>query len=569
MSKDSFFGTELDKVWRTKDLRVPGYAIYIWNPNRTTLSDVVLGEAESPRYDITHWVVALNYTESIVFENNEDSLASSVVLELRYDAGAVPIEITERTLLDETPIRIYQGDRRVPIDDWVPIFTGILRGNPTVIEDTRQHHKVISVLAAERSELYLNSKVTARSYEKGEDIGKVAVEMSIEFMGLNRREINVGFQGYPVGHPQSQVVDIQVMKGLAQVLFPVGKKPKFDAEGFLIAADTDLDKPPARVHTNKDLIIEVTRQQRLNSIFNSVRLRGMDANLTAVVERDQRLAHGNMTTGYFEDDVNERIWFSEKKDRGEGGRRAKDTRKSKDNIGTLGNLFGQDLTWSPNLEADGFTTFSGNLKFNTGAALDLRITLTVLYVLSLAEGVGLQEAEAGLNTTLAAVSASNPTGVGLGTEQAPVFEAVSANQGLQGGNDVLSNALLVGILVTMTELGRVDWEISGKPFQNVYQEIIATAQLRGVLTEKLRELELRNDWLYDIDVLEARAKELLRREIAKGHTYKITMLDDPLLEVDDILQVEDRKYYVTEINKRVSRVSAPEGTMEATVWRIR
>jgi hypothetical protein len=569
VSKDEYFGTDLDKIWRSKSLRVPGYAVYIWNPNRTTLNDVVLGEARSPRYDITHWVVSFTYQESIVFESNEQSVASNVSLQLRYDPDAIPVEITEKTLLDETPIRIYQGDRRVPIDDWVPIFTGILRGNPAAVEDVRQSQKIINLLAVERSENYLNKKVTARSYEKGEDVGKVAVELAIEFMGLDRREVKIGFQDYPVGHPQSQVVDIQIMKGIAQVLFPVSKKPKFDAEGYLVAADTDMDKAPARVHVDKDLIVEVERVQRFNSINNSVRGRGMDANLTAVVERYQRLAHGSITSGFFETGVNDTIWFSEKKGKEEGGRRAKDTQLSKDDIDTIGDFFGENLTWAPNIEPDGFTTFWGKLKFDTTDVVNLRITLIVAYFVLLRATRTSEKSEILNWGTAATVAASNPTGVGLGPELSPHFFFASEAKATQSTNNVFVDTTLFFLLYAMTELGRVSWEISGKPFQNVYQEIVATAQINGILTQKIREVEFRNDWVYDIDNLERIALALLRREIAKGFTFKIIMFDDPLLEVDDVLEIKDRRYYVNEIDKQVNRQSAGDNLMEVIAWRIR
>ena len=548
MAKDDYFGSELDSLYRSKNLRVPGYAIYIWNPHRTTITDVVLGEEESPRYDITHWTVSVDYNENIIFENNDDSVASSATIELRYAPNAQPIEITERTLQDGTPLQIVQGDRRIDTNDWIPVFTGVIQGNPQVIESTRleNQQKILVIQVVERAAAFLKNVVTAKSYPQGEDIGQVAVETAVEFMGLERREIQIGDQGYVIGHPQSQIVDIQVLSGIAQVLFTVGKKPKFNATGFLTAVDTDFDKAPARIHSNEALIVEVIREQINDSINNSFRLRGLSNELTEVVERETRLAHGNITSGFFESSVRLPVYFSESAGDTQGGRRAKETDIRNVKISSLGEFFGESVGWNPFVEPDGISVFGGEVNFDTGSTPDLRIGLIAAY------------AGAAIIGLASAYSTASALGTVTGTAIAGV-----------GLVHVAQELALVLILLSMVELGSVEFDIVGKPFQYVYEEIVASDQLIGVTSSNLREIENRNDWFYDIDVLESRAKELLRREVAKGWTYRIVMMDDPLLEVDDILQIGTRKYYVINIRKRFHREGAPEATMVITAWRIK
>ena len=547
MAKDDYFGSELDSLYRSKNLRVPGYAIYIWNPHRTTITDVVLGEEESPRYDITHWTVSVDYNENIIFENNDDSVASSATIELRYAPNAQPIEITERTLQDGTPLQIVQGDRRIDTNDWIPVFTGVIQGNPQVIESTRleNQQKILVIQVVERAAAFLKNVVTAKSYPQGEDIGQVAVETAVEFMGLERREIQIGDQGYVIGHPQSQIVDIQVLSGIAQVLFTVGKKPKFNATGFLTAVDTDFDKAPARIHSNEALIVEVIREQINDSINNSFRLRGLSNELTEVVERETRLAHGNITSGYFEESVRLPVYFSESAGETQGGRRAKETAIRNVKISSLGTFFGESVGWSPFVEPDGVSVFGGEVVFDTGFDISIKITSLVLYL----------AASVIIGPALNAAGATSP---------------ISGAQLIIAGTAKILEATSLGlVLVGMFELGKVEFDIVGKPFQYVYEEIVASDQLIGVTSSNLREIENRNDWFYDIDVLESRAKELLRREVAKGWTYRIVMMDDPLLEVDDILQIGTRKYYVINIRKRFHREGAPEATMVITAWRIK
>lgn len=544
MAKDAWFGTSYDSILRSTSIRNPGFAVYIWNPNRTSLSDVVLGRAESPRYDITPWVISIGLRENIPFENEQDSIVSTAKMEIQYDPKSLPIQMTEKTLLDGTPVRIYQGDNRIPIEEWVCVFTGFFQGNPAVTEEGRGKNlqRKVSVTAVDRAAAYVNNVVTAYSYEYGEDIGRSAVETAVQFMGLMRREIRIGYQGYSIGHEQSQLVDMEVMSGIYQMLFCVGKKPRFDSLGYLVAADADLDKPAARVHASKELIVKITRMQVTQAINNSVRLLGLDNELTRVIERERRLAHGEITSGFFESEIEYPVYFSEDKGEETGGRKAIDTWLSRDKVHSVaGSDMGQEGYWAPLTLPDGETTFGGIITFDTGGVPELRVALIATWL------------------TLRTVQLLDAlfdflTGV-IGDI---VFAAIW----------VLEATTLLAILHALTTLGRLSWEVSGKPIQLVYQQLCATAQLYNLLTQDIREKEFRNDWIYDINVLQARAKEMLKRELVKAWVYEIEMIDDPLLDVDDIIEIDGKQFYITSINKKISRAPSLSATMTITAWRV-
>jgi hypothetical protein len=544
MAKDAWYGTTYDGILRSKALRNPGFAVYIWNPNRTTINDVVLGITESPRYNITPWVISIDLKENVPFENEQDSIVSTAKMEVQYDPKALPIQITEKTVLDGTPVRIYQGDNRVPQEEWVCVFTGFFQGNPAITEEGRANYlqKKITVTAVDRAAAYTNNVVTAKSYEFGEDIGRSLVETAIQFMGLNRREVRIGYQSYSIGHLQSQVVDIEVMAGLYQMLFCVGKKPRFDSLGFLVAADADLDKAPARIHRTKELIVRITRQQVSQAINNSVRLLGLSNKLTRVIERERRLAHGSITSGFFEEEIDDEIYFSEDKGEETGGRKAIDTWLSRDKVHTaFGTDLDQEAYWTPFLLPDGETCFGGRITFNTGSVPELRTALIASWFTLKT----IQLLEATIDWVAGLLG-----DVGF----AIVFVAEAT--------------ALLSILHSLTNLGRLEWEVAGKPVELVYQQICATAQLYNLLTQDIREKEYRNDWIYDIDVLEARAKEMLKRELVKAWTYEIEMIDDPILDVDDIIEIDGKQYYITAIRKKIGRQNALGATMAVSAWRV-
>lgn len=541
MSLKDLVGGPLDAVLGSDGSRRPAWKVYVWNPNRCSIHDVVLGTASSPRYDVTPWLVSGALEENIVFENAEDSLASTARLTFLYSPNASPIPITERTIFDGVPVRIYAGDKSVPESDWACKFTGVIRGRPTypAYEREAQAKPLLVAVAVDRSEKYTERTITSRSYARGVDIGKLAVETAIEWCDLDVREISIGLQNYEIQAADAQLVDIAVLSGLYQMLFTVGKKPRFDGEGRLVAADTDLNRAPFRVHNDMRHVKRLNPAQGSSSGKNSVRLLGLSSVLTEVVEQEKRLAHGSIVSGMFESVVRQKVNFSEDTE-STGGRRAKNTR-GKFKIISIGEFFGENAAWVPTLESDGYTVFSGKIVFDTGADPAIFATALAAYVQAqIAVGIG-----DGL--------------MGYPGTQAAGAIMTSIGEGLVTGS-------LVTLLLLISTLGKCDWEVWGYPFQAVYQQLCATAQAEWVLTEDLKEIEYRNDWLYEIDYMRARARELLKRELIKATPWEIEMLDDPLVEVDDILQIEDMRFYVTSISRDFPRPA--DGLMTLTAWRL-
>lgn len=494
----------------------------MWNPNRCTVQDLVLRRAKSPSYDLTPWIESIDFEESSVFETSDDPVASKLQITLTRKTDAQPIPIDERTLLDGAPVRLYQGDARIDPEDWPCIFTGVIRGNPSVTRIERKDSggiQTMTIAAYDRAEQFLNRIVIGRSYDTGTDVGKASVETAIEYLGLDRREIGIGEQGFALSHEKNHLVDIEALNGIYELLFPVLKKPRFDSNGILIAADMDLNKPPARVYSTWKLVETLKRSERLQSANNAVKVLGLSNVMTQVCKQNQRLAVVTLTSGWFEMDIKHWVWFSTDKTV-----KAKDTyMHTKHEMG----ISGTD-SWHPILEADGFTTFRGYIAISTGFYPALNALITWIWA---------------------------------GSAIAFRVDPGAWEMGL------IEIACMITILGILQRIGRGEYEIYGIPFENVYQQLSAFAWLLGTSQDDWRETEKRNDLLYTLDLCEAHAKELLRRELAKGHTYTIRMIDDPFLETDDIIQFGTEKYYITNIKKRFERPQR-EAIMEITAWRI-
>jgi hypothetical protein len=125
----------------------------------------------------------------------------------------------------------------------------------------------------------------------------------------------------------------------------------------------------------------------------------------------------------------------------------------------------------------------------------------------------------------------------------------------------------------MQYIGRFRVQIMGRPYEFVFNQLMSQTELQGLLPHEHRTMEFRNDFISDMDTLDERARDLLRRELVKDQIVEITMMEDPLLEVDDIIELapEDGfetgdRYYITSITKTLQRDTPAEMTIVA--WKI-
>ena len=556
MSRNRLFGTKIGQIFKST-IRYPDFKVFIWNPHRTTISDVVMGRAESPRYDITEYVTSIGYAENIAFENKDNIEYPTCKITVVRDTNALPIQINERTLLDGTPIRIVQGDTRVPVEEWVPVFMGVIRGNPSSNQFSRKVNTgpAMEFVAVGREENYENSVVTAKPFEQYTDMGTVVVTSAIDYMQLDRREIDIGYQNYYVAHKQSQFVDIEVMKAMAQALQTVFKKPKFNSDGKLIACDSLFTKPPARVYENKDLVQSILRRQVGSQINNSVRLLGLRDAMTKIIERDQRITEGSITVGWFRRKVDMTVYMGDPAGESEGGQKVQETRMEHD---FQGMTLGGDAQWYPEIEDDGYSVFQGRLRMETGYAPEIQMLMLIVYTALALEAAFAWVAKAfGMQGCL-----SNPP-----------CDWYRALIGLA------RDMTMVAISWIMTRMGHLTFEIHGTPFQFAYQQLAATAELSGILTKDRKEIEIKHDWFYDLTYMQNAARILLKRELAKRWVYDIVMLDDALLEVDDVIvftgsgvegaeDENDMKFYINSIQKDITRKSPHTGIAKISAWRV-
>lgn len=528
-------GSRLAAIWGSLR-RHPGFRVQVWNPLRTTINEVASGTAQDPPLELTPYVDSVDFEENIGFENGDDPSVTSCTLRFRRNPTVGTMRMG--LIADGVIVRVLQGDDRVEKNDWLPIFTGTFRGRPGDNPGTRSDESEgFAATAYGREERFLNLEITTEAFTGPVDVGAIAHTIAWKHMGLGQDEILFGSQGKDSKHVTNQIVETNALEGIYQCLFPVGKKPKFDNLGRLSAVDVDLDKPAARIYSAGNLMVE-RRIAVPNDVevANQVVLKGLNHVLTRIVQEPQVLVTLTRTCGFFESEVDDVVFYSD-----DHTQRAQDTY-----LVPKKKITWSDAEWAERDE------FSGRLQIDTHYLRNARVIIFATWL-------GLQLAVTALDLIMQlGVSGATPILTPQGPSTLALWRSIL---------DTISKVALAALIWAMQFVGTGIYEVWGKPFEYVYAELVSDNRLTGLDPEELRKAEYRNDFVSTMEDLDRLGKVHLRRETLKNQVYELEVMDDPLLEVDDVIELADKcRYYVVSVRKTLRHGAKP--TMTLTAWKV-
>lgn len=553
-------GSVLNQIWGSTE-RWPEVQVLVWNPNETNISEVATGQARVPPVDISPFVERVHYSENIGYESLSNPQVTNATLTFKSDDGA-GILFRRGYIEDGVIVRILQGDTRVEKEGWLSLFTGIFRGVPGIDPGTRATaSEGMSAIAQGREERYLEKRSTTRKYPTEEalaadpsakvDIGVLAKDITQRHMGLTQGEVLFGAFGFILQHKVNQIMDQPVLQAIAECMFPVRKKPKFDELGRLKAVDVDFDKPPVRVYRDGDAMIQsVIRSPNDAEVATRVILKGLSATLSRVGPTKRRMLNEiEVTIGFWTEGYREKHYYSQDR-----MLRASNTDvHTKTPVSWPVNW--AHVTWDPDL--------TGSYKNRRGTLVISTVYVARAWEYFFVHWIATKIAAYILE--ILAVTAAGSTAA----EKA----AAAALQILARALHATADLILAALLYAMQHLGRGKYEIWGIPFEEVYQELESRCQLSGLDENELRTVEFTNHFMSDLATLDAESLARLRRELVKDQVYTIVMLDDPTLEVDDIIELSPKegltkgdRFYIVTVNKTIERT--PKGLMTLTAWKI-
>lgn len=538
-------GTRVNDIAQS-ERRYPGWRVLLHNPRCTTPSQVATDTYTVPPLDITAYVQDVTYEENVGFENGENPSTTQITVTLRRHPET-GLNIRRGLIDDGVIVQVLAGDIRVEPEDWPCIFTGTFRGFPADDPGTpADKSEGLKAVAHGREEAFLNLKIEATpSFPAGTDLGEIATFVATDEtngMGLVMDEILFGNLGFVTKHVVSQIVDLNCLTALWNLGFPVGKKPKFDSKGRLRFVDVNLDKPAVRIYADRALFQKIVAAPNELEVNNSVVVTGLDSVMTKAKGMSQLLDTFDIVTGFFDYEFKENKWFSQ-----DHSQRAENTFL----------LTKHAITWS-SADYHQVDEFHGRVDVDCHTLFAARLIIFTTYLAT-------QIAVAALDLLMQTDPSIGDTIIvdpGLGPD------AVITVAALRSILYVLSVVALAGLLWSMQFIGRGTYELHGEPYEFVYQELMVRAKMIGLRPEQIRELTYRNDFIDSIDALEVIALEQLRREMLKNQTFEIEMMDDPLLEVDDIIEIAGDRYYITGVSRTLQRDKDSASLMSLKVWRI-
>lgn len=417
-------------------------------------------------------------------------------------------------------VRLYEGDARIPPSEWPATFTGRIAAQPGYSRSAATGRSKMTIRCLSRHADFMGFTRTSAPFAQGTTYLNMAVSVAENEMGLDSSEIDfASFGSKTLAHRTVQLVEEDPLSMLARIMFIDGLLPTFDGYGKLTQQRAILPSGSDRYYPDPRVYQSIDRASPEDRGIDSVRVVGLDSDLTPVRQPLQLIAETNVTTGFFTSDELIPIYFSEDQTVMAENVLFSVVKSVNGGLSFLGGGEAFALIPTPGVDAEG--SIGIYVSIDTGFAPWLAVFLTATYI-----ALAFVPDEVALVFTI-------PTG--------RIAQAIA-----------LSSALLI-----MTKIGRGQYEVYGEPFEYVYAQIRRTARSSDVGEFTANEIEIENHLVDDEALAQQLARDALFFELAKGHPRDITMLHDVALEPLDAFSdlVTDRRFVAMSIRRRL----IPEG----------
>ncbi len=520
--------------------RQPAYRVEIYDVRSTLgtvsptrINDIVvanvtglggLPELVGPR-DFTDDIESIQISETAGDYIDNGIAATDVALRILDRDGLLdpllsPAPADGRWLRQGNVVVIREGDLQVPESDWPITFTGSLVGQPGREDDRDAATATLVAAAASREVDFLRRSSTSRNFLQGTTYGSMVQDIAEGDMRLDVNELNLPSFGSNITRfVSTQFVEESPLVSIAKIAFVDGLLPRFEGDGRLGMIDGTITKGPARTYDNGREVLRVSRPITKQDGVNEIRIIGLSAELSKVIQDRQQLATASITTGFFTREARINVKWSE-----DGTQQALDVKMEVDASVADGvlNFGGESFTNFPQVDGG---SIAGRIKIDGGLAQGAALAALV--------------ATAWVASLTVWDQAIFPSGNTI-----PIGRAVTVSVG----------QVLFSIL---GKVGRGQYRIMGRPYEYVFQEIVSTARVSTVEPEERVELEIENHLLTSQAACDTVAERVLRRERAKQNVRQIEMFHDLLIEPDDVIQVGSgagaRRYMIQRITRELRR----------------
>jgi hypothetical protein len=462
----------------------------------------------------------------------DDSLRTATLL---LYAAATPLQIIQKTAagaLDLSPYVKAMKQKPTQLDftlTWhselfglVPVpgnlvavnlgsqllWTGIVEEVSSYQNDRGTRELAIVARTRDGNALWRTSPRVSGIYPAGTQLTYIAQQLC-SAIGLSPAEMALPAVAAFTVHSNTQMANLSIWDMLTTLYQSVGYQPYIDGYGRIKCISRDTSRTAdITITDDRTVAIKGSYSKRQKT---AVRIKWLDPNLTQIIQAAQSLATASLTAGFFQATVEKEVAFST-----DGTQAALNTYlviKQSCNSGLLPVASEEYAQLTPTIGKITLTNTYFTLIFLT---LDLAGILAASYI---------------------------PDEVAFGFT-IPVGRIV---QGL----------LLFAAMLVMSSIGTGSYEIWGEPYSWVHQ--MNTTEAYDVTAPAWQEAitEIENDFVMSQPMSEAFATRELLYEVQSAVSYGVQIVDDPRIEVGDILALPDgSQIYVTDYERDLTRGAA-------------
>ena len=370
-----------------------------------------------------------------------------------------------------------------------------------------QRSMTITCRARNTLPLWKDNRWSTQVYPVGTYLSSIARDV-LTALGLTEAEIVMPAVSQTTRHTQTQLADMSAWEMLETCLFPSQLTPWMDALGRFKPVSRDVQRSTDMVLTN-DRVLQVRGSRAIAPVTNVI-IKWLDSRLHKSSQQPQILGEWTCTAGFFNLRQRKRVYFSDDR-----RQRAEFTWMEVRSSVNDGLLPVGDEDYTP------IDQFHGEIEVRTSQWVPALAT-------------------ASLATLLA--TSSQPDGV---TTAPGVTVPIGK---------IAHGAAEVAILLIMMSLGTGVYEVWGVPFDYVHATNTTEAYSADAPVWNRRELVLENDLIAD----EAHAQDVAINELLyrsfEAQSWGIRIVDDPRIELGDIIGLEDgSRIMVTNYTRDLSR----------------
>ncbi len=455
--------------------------------------------------EVTIWPKSATYAQVIAGTATGGTVVSQDVIAVRQGHGEASIRLGAWS---STCSQQPKPGQIVSIDaDGNRLWNGVI----DAVNDYREERGTRSLQLVTRTRdgvgLWRDNRFVSAIYPAGTTLERIARDIA-QAMGLTSTEYRFPATGFWVPHTNAQMADMSPWDMIETVLLAAGLAPFSDVVGRIRTLRRDVTRPA-------DLVLDAPRVlaitgARARPAVNNVKLRWLDKNLTKVTQQDQVLASDSVTAGFFKLEQKRDEWFSD--DRRQRAEATYMVVKQSINSGLL--PVGDE-------EYEVLDQFHGRLTVTTSAWVPALATASLLGLL----------------------------GASALPDIAPTFGGPTIPTG-----KIVHGISEVAILLVMMSLGTGHYEFRGQPYDYVHARNTTEAFDKTAPKHANLEREIENDFISDA----THAREVAVREllygIASSSTWGARIVDDPRIELGDILELPDSsRLCVTGYDRDLSR----------------